>query len=72
MATVDQNIGEIDVVSFKEQVGRWPAGTTGTVVMDFGNQKMVEVSNPLGEALDLPIVAATNLDLVEKHRPSRA
>ena len=67
MAVVAQEIKEIDFVSLKERVGEWPAGTTGTVVMDFGSDKMVEISNERGEALDLPVIPASKLELVEKY-----
>lgn len=67
MATVKQRIGEIDVVAFVAAVGDWPAGTEGTVVSDYGDEKMIEISNDLGETLDLPIVSAENLRLVTKY-----
>lgn len=67
MATVRQAIGEVDVVSFTEAVGEWPAGTRGAVVIDFGDDKMVEISNEWGETLDLPIVHASKLELISKH-----
>jgi hypothetical protein len=66
-AAIAQEINEIDVVSFKEPVGDWPAGTTGTVVMDFGSAKMVEISNERGEGLDFPVVPVTKLELVWKY-----
>ena len=66
MAVVDQGIKELDVVSFTEPVGRWPIGTTGTVVMDLGRNKVVEVANEHGEALDLPTVPAAKLDLIAR------
>jgi hypothetical protein len=67
MPIIDQDIQEIDVVSFKEAVGQWPPGTEGTVVLDFGDRKMVEISNDAGEALDLPVVPVTKLKLVQKY-----
>lgn len=67
MATVKQGVGEIDVVSLVEAVGRWPAGTEGTVVSDYGDRMMIEIANERGETLDLPVVAAENLRLVIKH-----
>jgi hypothetical protein len=67
MATVKQAIKEIDVVSFVEEIGEWPAGTTGTVVIDYGDVKMVEISNERGEVLDLPLVPVEKLDLIAKH-----
>jgi hypothetical protein len=64
---VDQEIKEIDVVSFKESIEGWPAGTTGTVVADFGKDKMVEVSNHRGEALGFPVAPASKLELLTKY-----
>ena len=55
------------VVSLTEKVGQWPAGTEGTVVMDFGEAKMVEIDNELGETLDLPVVPVEKLALVVKY-----
>ncbi len=67
MATVKQSIGEVDFVSFNEAIGKWPAGTRGTVVIDFGDDKMVEIANERGETLDLPIVHVDKLELISKH-----
>jgi hypothetical protein len=73
MATVKQAIGEIDVVAFvdavdkEEGTGKWPTGTTGTVVHDFGDFKMVEISNERGEALDFPVVAVEKLKLIAQY-----
>jgi hypothetical protein len=73
MAAVKQAIGEIDIVAFIEAidkvegVGKWPAGTVGTVVHDFGDVKMVEIVGELGKTLDLPIVPVEKLELVSKH-----
>jgi hypothetical protein len=83
MATVKHAIGEIDVVAFTQPVdkdetltqpasnhrgtGKWPAGTEGTVVSDFGGHKMVEVSDDRGVALDFVTVPVEQLKLLEKH-----
>ncbi|HWM55906.1 MAG TPA: hypothetical protein VNO20_11015 [Solirubrobacterales bacterium] len=67
MATVKQSIGEVDVVSFNEAIGKWPAGTRGAVVIDYGEDKMVEIANERGEMLDLPIVHVDKLELISKH-----
>ena len=74
MATrVKQAIGEIDVVAFTTAIdkvqgtGKWPAGTEGTVVSDYGDHKEVEISNDSGEALDFVIVPVEHLKLIEKH-----
>jgi hypothetical protein len=73
MATVKQAIGEIDVVAFTqaiakvESVGTWPAGTTGTVVIDYGDHKMIEIVGEQGETLDLLTVPVEKLKLINKH-----
>ena len=72
-STIKQIIGEIDYVAFTEPidrdegVGKWPTGTRGTVVIDLGDHKMVEISNDRGEALDMPVVPVEKLELVTKH-----
>jgi hypothetical protein len=72
-STTKQTIGEIDVVAFTEAIdkdegtGRWPAGTEGTVVHDYGDHKMVEISNDLGETLDMPVVPVEKLRLIAKY-----
>jgi hypothetical protein len=67
MSVTDQEIKEIDVVSFKEAVDGWPAGTRGTVVIDHGDVKTIEISDDLGQTLDLPAVSVEKLELVEKY-----
>jgi hypothetical protein len=71
--TVKQTIGEHDVVAFTETVakaestGTWPAGTIGAVISDFGEAKMIDISNEQGETLDMPTVPVEKLELVSKH-----
>ena len=36
----------------------------GTVVSDFGDHKMIEISNDLGETLDMPIAPVEKLKLI--------
>jgi hypothetical protein len=48
-------------------VGRWPAGTEGTIVIDFGEHKLVEIYDENGIALDFLTVPATRLELVAEH-----
>jgi hypothetical protein len=68
-------IDEIDVVAFTEAIdkvegtGKWPAGTEGTVVSDFGDHKMVEISDAdnYGATLDMPIVPVEKLKLITKY-----
>ena len=69
MATVEREIGEIDVVELREDIGKWPAGTEGTVVSDHGDVKLVEISEdePPGATLDLIYVPETQLKLVIKY-----
>ncbi len=73
MATAEQTIGEVDVVAFVrpvdrvDGVGKWPTGTTGTVVSDYDDHKEIEISNDRGETLDYVIVPVEQLRLVAKH-----
>lgn len=48
-------------------VGKWPAGTIGTVVSDYGDHKLVEISDDLGVALDFVTVPVGQLKLVTKY-----
>jgi Domain of unknown function (DUF4926) len=74
MATIIKHaIGEHDVVAFTEAIdkaestGSWPAGTIGAVISDFGDHKMIDVANELGETLDMPTVPVEKLKLITKH-----
>jgi hypothetical protein len=70
-----QAIHENDVVAFTETIakaehpGTWPAGTEGTVVSDFVDHKMVEISDHenYGATLDMPIVPIAKLKLITKY-----
>ena len=71
MATIVKHaIGEHDYVALTEaidkdeSVGIWPAGTKGTVISDYGDHKMIDIANELGETLDMPVVAVEKLELV--------
>jgi hypothetical protein len=64
---MDQPIEEIDVVELTETVGHWPAGAQGTVVVDFGDDKMLEMSGEQDDPLDLPVVPVAKLKLVVKY-----
>jgi predicted nucleic acid-binding protein len=65
--TVKQAIREHDVVELLDTVGRWPAGTRGTVVDERGEWKQVEISDDQGQVLDLISVVEPRLKLVVKH-----
>jgi len=74
MATiVKQTIGEHDVVELTEtidkaeSVGKWPAGTQGTVISDFGDHKMLDIDDNEGVTLDEPVVPVQKLKLISKH-----
>lgn len=45
-------ISEHDVVSLREEVHGWPAGTVGTVVSSYGETVLVEIAGEAGKALD--------------------
>ena len=64
---LSQEIKEIDVVELTRSVGHWPAGARGTVVIDFGDEKMLEMTGERDDPLDLPIVPAANLRLIGKY-----
>ena len=67
MIAVKHAIGEIDVVELLDRVGKWPAGTEGTVVSDHGDIKLVEISDDRGVMLDLISVPEPRLKLVIKY-----
>lgn len=64
---IRQEIEEIDVVVLTEPVGHWPAGAEGTVVMDFGEEKLLEMADEIEDPLDLPVVHRDKLRLVAKY-----
>ena len=69
MATVKHAIAEHDFVALRGKIGKWPAGTTGTVVSDYGDVKQVEISEaePPGAMLDLIQVPEADMRLIAKH-----
>jgi hypothetical protein len=83
MATVKQAIAENDVVALTQAVdkdetltqaveedrgvGKWPARTTGTVVSDYGEHKMIEISDDRGVALDFIVVPVEQLEIITKY-----
>lgn len=69
MAPVKHQIVEHDVVVFRDPIGSWPAGTTGAVVSDHGDAKLVEISDADGVALDFVQADAAQLD-VSWHAPT--
>ena len=70
---VKQAIHEPDVVALTqavdkvEGVGKWPAGTTGTVVSERGELKLIEISDDRGVMLDLISQTEDQLELVTKY-----
>ena len=63
MATVRHHIAEHDVVALREPVDAWPAGTSGTVVSDYGETKLIEISDDSGATLDLIQAPPVKLDV---------
>ena len=61
MATVKHAMREHDFVELLDAVGKWPAGTTGTVVSERGEERLVEIADERGVALDYVSVAASRL-----------
>jgi hypothetical protein len=66
-AVVKQAIKENDVVELLDGVDRWPAGTSGTVVSERGEWKLIEISDERGIALDYISAPEPRLKLVAKH-----
>jgi hypothetical protein len=62
------HIEENDGVELTEQVGKWPAGTGGTAVLDHGPAKLVEISDDQGQELDMFSVPNEKLKLTWMHR----
>ncbi len=73
MSTVEHLIGENDFVALvqafakTQNAGNWPAGTTGTVVSDYGDVKLVEISDDEGQMLDLIQAPENRLTLITKY-----
>jgi hypothetical protein len=67
MSSVKHAIGEHDVVELRDDISEWAAGTSGTVVSDHGDSKLIEISDDRGVMLDLFEVAESRLRLVAKH-----
>jgi hypothetical protein len=69
MTTVKHAIHENDFVELLDKVDEWPAGTTGTVVAEKGDGKLVEISDHenWGATLDMISVDESRLKLIAKH-----
>jgi hypothetical protein len=76
MATsVKQAIHENDVVELTrpvaktQEAGYWPAGTSGTVIAEHDQHKLIEISDAdnYGAMLDMVSETEDRLRLVEKH-----
>lgn len=55
---------ELDVVAFRESVGKWPAGTSGTVIHAFEENGLVEIVDDDGGAADVLMVPFVRLNVV--------
>ena len=67
MATINHAIRENDVVELRHPAGRWPAGTSGTVVSERGDAMLVEISDEQGQMLDLVSQAESQLKLIARY-----
>jgi hypothetical protein len=68
MATVKQATRENDVVELLYPAGKWRAGTSGTVVSEHGEHRLVEISDDQGQMLDLVSQTEPQLKLIAKYR----
>jgi hypothetical protein len=66
MSTTQTVIGEHDVVTLRNSVDGWPAGTEGTVVSVFPTHRWVEVGDGQGESLDIVSLPPDQLELIWK------
>ncbi|MBF6619222.1 MAG: DUF4926 domain-containing protein [Patulibacter sp.] len=62
MASVEHMISEHDVVTLRSRVGRWSAGSRGTVVQDYGRSKLIEFADEHGATLELVTVRGDQLE----------
>jgi hypothetical protein len=67
MATIESQVHEHDVVELKTRIGRWPAGTEGTVIHEQGAWKLVEIADDQGVMLDELDVREDQLELIVKY-----
>jgi hypothetical protein len=67
MAAPANSIREHDVVALLHPSGKWPPGTVGAVVSDYGDAKLIEIADERGVALDYVQVPASQLELRMNH-----
>lgn len=60
-------ITEHDHVVLTQPIGRWPAGTDGAVVGDYGVDKLIEIVGDRGEDLDIFVVSEEKLRLITQY-----
>jgi hypothetical protein len=76
MSTTHAVIEEYDVVALINEVGRWPAGIEGTVVLVYPDYMVVEIVGIEDSDDDmhdyLPMVSPENLRLIWKRPPTEA
>lgn len=61
MASVEHTIAEHDVVELRGDTRGWLAGTVGTVVRDYGREKLVEITDARGRSRGLVRVPVDRL-----------
>jgi hypothetical protein len=66
IATVRPDIAKHAVVALSEPIGTWPVGTRGTVVSDYGQPKLVEISDDNGATLDLVQVPVAGIHATQR------
>jgi hypothetical protein len=67
MAVARAKITENDYVELVEQIGKWPAGTRGTSLSDHGESHLIEISDDLGQMLDLFEAPERQLRLIQQY-----
>lgn len=61
----------LDVVELRIASGRWPAGTTGTVVETYDSAALVEITDDDGHTLELLTLPFDALRVCEAHQQGR-
>lgn len=57
----ERQFKDLDYVELASDIGRWPAGTRGTIVDPYPDAAMVEISDDLGRWLDFLTVPYSEL-----------
>lgn len=63
MQAIQHQVAEHDVVALRDPVDAWHADTIGTVISNYGETKLIEISDHSGTTLDLIQAPLAKLDV---------